>query len=197
MMFLLQCDKTCYSISLYTITAITPSRFFRCLLSQRCFWIFPSLFLMRWSRCSCFFSWLCVYFYSREVLVDTLVPLCDNLLQAYRKKNPQKGAPKTSESIQDGRNSPDLISGNIDSPTGTSSKYQQKKAKKQAKKQAKVIHWIQMWIFVLPLLFNNLLYKNKYKIFAVFLASKTAAEVWNKNDFRQSDITKQRKWWPK
>lgn len=43
-----------------------------------------------------------------------------------------------SESSQDGRNSPVLTNGTDDIPTGTGSKYQQKKAKKQAKKQAKV-----------------------------------------------------------
>uniref|UniRef100_A0A3B5L9I4 Ubiquitin carboxyl-terminal hydrolase n=1 Tax=Xiphophorus couchianus TaxID=32473 RepID=A0A3B5L9I4_9TELE len=63
--------------------------------------------------------------------------VCDNLLQAYRKKNPKKVFPRTSESSQDERNGSDLISRNDDSTTGASSKYQQKKAKKQAKKQAK------------------------------------------------------------
>lgn len=66
--------------------------------------------------------------------------VCDNLLQAYRKKNPKKVFPRTSESSQDERNGSDLISRNDDSTTGASSKYQQKKAKKQAKKQAKVFH---------------------------------------------------------
>lgn len=69
-----------------------------------------------------------------EMFLDLSLPVSD---EAYRKKNPKKGAPKTSESSQDGRTSPDLISGNDDAPTGTGSKYQQKKAKKQAKKQAK------------------------------------------------------------
>ncbi|KAM4743372.1 ubiquitin carboxyl-terminal hydrolase 16 isoform 1-T2 [Anableps anableps] len=69
-----------------------------------------------------------------EMFLDLSLPVSD---ETYRKKNPRKGIPKTSESSQDGRNSPDLISGNDDAPTGGSSKYQQKKAKKQAKKQAK------------------------------------------------------------
>lgn len=60
------------------------------------------------------------------------------ILKAYRKKNQKKGVQRTSESSQDGRNSPALTNGNDDIPTGTGSKYQQKKAKKQAKKQAKV-----------------------------------------------------------
>uniref|UniRef100_A0A3Q2QD72 Ubiquitin carboxyl-terminal hydrolase 16 n=1 Tax=Fundulus heteroclitus TaxID=8078 RepID=A0A3Q2QD72_FUNHE len=68
-----------------------------------------------------------------EVFLDLSLPVSD---EAYKKKIPKKGVPKTSESSQDGRNSPGLTSGNDDTPTGAS-KYQQKKAKKQAKKQAK------------------------------------------------------------
>lgn len=75
-----------------------------------------------------------------EMFSLTCLCVCDNLLQAYRKKNPKKVFPRTSESSQDERNGSDLISGNGDSTTGGSSKYQQKKAKKQAKKQAKVFH---------------------------------------------------------
>lgn len=66
------------------------------------------------------------------------VPSCDNILQAYRKKNQKKAVHNTSGSSQDGRNSPALTNGNDDIPSMAGSKYQQKKAKKQAKKQAKV-----------------------------------------------------------
>lgn len=67
------------------------------------------------------------------------VPSCYHILQAYRKKNQKKVVQKsTSESSQDGRNSPALTNGVDDIPTVAGSKYQQKKAKKQAKKQAKV-----------------------------------------------------------
>uniref|UniRef100_A0A8C4IEP1 Ubiquitin carboxyl-terminal hydrolase 16 n=1 Tax=Dicentrarchus labrax TaxID=13489 RepID=A0A8C4IEP1_DICLA len=65
-----------------------------------------------------------------EMFLDLSLPVSD---EAYRKKN-QKKVQNTSESSQDGRNSPALTNGNDDIPT---SKYQQKKAKKQAKKQAK------------------------------------------------------------
>lgn len=68
------------------------------------------------------------------------VPSYDHILQAYRKKNQKKVVQSTSESSQDGRNSPALTNGNDDIPSGAGSKYQQKKAKKQAKKQAKVPH---------------------------------------------------------
>uniref|UniRef100_A0A4W6E0X3 Ubiquitin carboxyl-terminal hydrolase n=1 Tax=Lates calcarifer TaxID=8187 RepID=A0A4W6E0X3_LATCA len=70
-----------------------------------------------------------------EMFLDLSLPVSD---EAYRKKNQKKGVQRTSESSQDGRNSPALTNGNDDIPTGTGSKYQQKKAKKQAKKQAKV-----------------------------------------------------------
>ncbi|XP_047449771.1 ubiquitin carboxyl-terminal hydrolase 16 [Mugil cephalus] len=69
-----------------------------------------------------------------EMFLDLSLPVSD---EAYRKKNQKKMVQKTSESSEDGRNSPALTSGNEDVPTGTGSKYQQKKAKKQAKKQAK------------------------------------------------------------
>ncbi|XP_032400961.1 LOW QUALITY PROTEIN: ubiquitin carboxyl-terminal hydrolase 16 [Xiphophorus hellerii] len=69
-----------------------------------------------------------------EMFLDLSLPVSD---EAYRKKNPKKVFPRTSESSQDERNGSDLISRNDDSTTGGSSKYQQKKAKKQAKKQAK------------------------------------------------------------
>ncbi|KAM7412762.1 hypothetical protein PAMA_020237 [Pampus argenteus] len=67
-----------------------------------------------------------------EMFLDLSLPVSD---EAYRKKNQKKVVPKTSDSSQDGRDSPVLTNGNDDVPTG--SKYQQKKAKKQAKKQAK------------------------------------------------------------
>ncbi|XP_039986153.1 ubiquitin carboxyl-terminal hydrolase 16 isoform X2 [Xiphias gladius] len=63
--------------------------------------------------------------------------MCQQCKTAYRKKNQKKRVQKTSESSQDGRNSPALTNGNDDIPTGAGSKYQQKKAKKHAKKQAK------------------------------------------------------------
>lgn len=66
------------------------------------------------------------------------MPSCNHILQAYRKKNPKKGAQNTSEFSKGGRSSPALTNGNDDIPSTTGSKYQQKKAKKQAKKQAKV-----------------------------------------------------------
>ncbi|XP_044058335.1 ubiquitin carboxyl-terminal hydrolase 16 [Siniperca chuatsi] len=69
-----------------------------------------------------------------EMFLDLSLPVSD---EAYRKKNQKKGVQNTSESRQDGRNSPALTNGNNDIPSGASSKYQQKKAKKQAKKQAK------------------------------------------------------------
>ncbi|XP_042343295.1 ubiquitin carboxyl-terminal hydrolase 16 [Plectropomus leopardus] len=69
-----------------------------------------------------------------EMFLDLSLPVSD---EAYRKKNPKKVVQKTSDSNQDGRNSPALTNGNDDIPTGSGSKYQQKKAKKQAKKQAK------------------------------------------------------------
>lgn len=69
-----------------------------------------------------------------EMFLDLSLPVSD---EAYRKKNQKKGTQKATESSQDGRNSPALTNGNDDIPTGTGSKYQQKKAKKQAKKQAK------------------------------------------------------------
>ncbi|XP_049915540.1 ubiquitin carboxyl-terminal hydrolase 16 [Epinephelus moara] len=69
-----------------------------------------------------------------EMFLDLSLPVSD---EAYRKKNQKKAVQKTSESSQEGRNSPALTNRNDDMPTGSSSKYQQKKAKKQAKKQAK------------------------------------------------------------
>ncbi|XP_078101870.1 ubiquitin carboxyl-terminal hydrolase 16 isoform X1 [Sander vitreus] len=69
-----------------------------------------------------------------EMFLDLSLPVSD---EAFRKKNQKKSVQNTSESSQDGRNSPALTNGNDDIPTGSSSKYQQKKAKKQAKKQAK------------------------------------------------------------
>uniref|UniRef100_A0A3P9JQN2 Ubiquitin carboxyl-terminal hydrolase 16 n=1 Tax=Oryzias latipes TaxID=8090 RepID=A0A3P9JQN2_ORYLA len=69
-----------------------------------------------------------------EMFLDLSLPVVD---EAYRKKNQRKGAQKSSESSQDGRNSPPSVSRNDDIPIAGTSKYQQKKAKKQAKKQAK------------------------------------------------------------
>ncbi|XP_076590605.1 ubiquitin carboxyl-terminal hydrolase 16 [Chaetodon auriga] len=69
-----------------------------------------------------------------EMFLDLSLPVAD---EAYRKKNQKKGVRNTSESSQDGRNSPALTNGNDDIPSMAGSKYQQKKAKKQAKKQAK------------------------------------------------------------
>uniref|UniRef100_A0A3Q2DYB0 USP domain-containing protein n=1 Tax=Cyprinodon variegatus TaxID=28743 RepID=A0A3Q2DYB0_CYPVA len=69
-----------------------------------------------------------------EMFLDLSLPVSDEVKE---KKNPKKGNPKTSESSQDGRESPDLTKGNEDTSIGSGSKYQQKKAKKQAKKQAK------------------------------------------------------------
>lgn len=67
-----------------------------------------------------------------EMFLDLSLPVAD---EAYRKKNPKKNVQKSSDTSQEGRNSPG--SGNDDLPSGPGSKYQQKKAKKQAKKQAK------------------------------------------------------------
>uniref|UniRef100_A0A8D3EAF2 Ubiquitin carboxyl-terminal hydrolase 16 n=1 Tax=Scophthalmus maximus TaxID=52904 RepID=A0A8D3EAF2_SCOMX len=69
-----------------------------------------------------------------EMFLDLSLPVSD---EAYRKKNQKKVVQKTSESSQDGRNSPALTNGEDDDTSGSGSKYQQKKAKKQAKKQAK------------------------------------------------------------
>ncbi|XP_053176608.1 ubiquitin carboxyl-terminal hydrolase 16 [Scomber japonicus] len=69
-----------------------------------------------------------------EMFLDLSLPVSE---EAYRKKNQKKVSPKTSDSNQDDRDSPALTNGNDDIPSGTGSKYQQKKAKKQAKKQAK------------------------------------------------------------
>ncbi|XP_068441055.1 ubiquitin carboxyl-terminal hydrolase 16 isoform X2 [Clinocottus analis] len=69
-----------------------------------------------------------------EMFLDLSLPVSD---EAYRKKNLKKAVRNTSESSQDDENSPALTNGNDDIPTGSGSKYQQKKAKKQAKKQAK------------------------------------------------------------
>ncbi|KAI4815571.1 hypothetical protein KUCAC02_005713 [Chaenocephalus aceratus] len=69
-----------------------------------------------------------------EMFLDLSLPVSD---EAYRKKKQKKEVQRTSESSQDGRNSPALTNGNDDIPEGSGSKYQQKKAKKQAKKQAK------------------------------------------------------------
>ncbi|KAL6115838.1 usp16 [Pungitius sinensis] len=69
-----------------------------------------------------------------EMFLDLSLPVSD---EAYRKKNQKKAVQSTSESSQDERNSPALTNGNSDLPSGSGSKYQQKKAKKQAKKQAK------------------------------------------------------------
>ncbi|XP_010790509.1 ubiquitin carboxyl-terminal hydrolase 16 isoform X1 [Notothenia coriiceps] len=69
-----------------------------------------------------------------EMFLDLSLPVSD---EAYRKKKQKKEVQRTSESSQDGRNSPVLTNGKDDIPEGSGSKYQQKKAKKQAKKQAK------------------------------------------------------------
>ncbi|XP_056297292.1 ubiquitin carboxyl-terminal hydrolase 16 [Pseudoliparis swirei] len=69
-----------------------------------------------------------------EMFLDLSLPVFD---EAYRKKNQKKAVQNTSESSQDGGNSPALTNGNDDISSGSGSKYQQKKAKKQAKKQAK------------------------------------------------------------
>ncbi|XP_026799189.3 ubiquitin carboxyl-terminal hydrolase 16 isoform X2 [Pangasianodon hypophthalmus] len=69
-----------------------------------------------------------------EVFLDLSLPVAD---EAYRKKK-GGGQQKKSESLESGRSvETPLTNGNEDMPTGTGSKYQQKKAKKQAKKQAK------------------------------------------------------------
>ncbi|XP_037630942.1 ubiquitin carboxyl-terminal hydrolase 16 [Sebastes umbrosus] len=69
-----------------------------------------------------------------EMFLDLSLPVSD---ETYRKKNQKKAVQNTSESSQDDRDSPALTNGKDDIPTGSGSKYQQKKAKKQAKKQAK------------------------------------------------------------
>ncbi|KAM9469203.1 ubiquitin carboxyl-terminal hydrolase 16 isoform 1-T1 [Clarias gariepinus] len=69
-----------------------------------------------------------------EMFLDLSLPVAD---EAYKKKK-GGGQQKKSESIESGRSfETPLTNGNEDMPTGTGSKYQQKKAKKQAKKQAK------------------------------------------------------------
>ncbi|XP_028856672.1 ubiquitin carboxyl-terminal hydrolase 16 [Denticeps clupeoides] len=69
-----------------------------------------------------------------EMFLDLSLPVSD---EAYKKKNQKKVIQKNSFS-SDGRGSPvSLANEKDDIPTGTGSKYQQKKAKKQAKKQAK------------------------------------------------------------
>ncbi|XP_026082743.1 ubiquitin carboxyl-terminal hydrolase 16-like isoform X1 [Carassius auratus] len=71
-----------------------------------------------------------------EMFLDLSLPVAD---EAYRKKN-QKKVTQYHSSVsddRDGENTASLANGNEDMPTGTGSKYQQKKAKKQAKKQAK------------------------------------------------------------
>ncbi|XP_034723987.1 ubiquitin carboxyl-terminal hydrolase 16 [Etheostoma cragini] len=69
-----------------------------------------------------------------EMFLDLSLPVSD---EAFRKKNQKKSVHNTSESSQEGRTSPALTKRIDYIPTGSSSKYQQKKAKKQAKKQAK------------------------------------------------------------
>ncbi|XP_076001995.1 ubiquitin carboxyl-terminal hydrolase 16 [Genypterus blacodes] len=70
-----------------------------------------------------------------EMFLDLSLPVSD---EAYRKKPQKKAFQKSSDPSQEGRNSPALTNGGEDvAPSGTGSKYQQKKAKKQAKKQAK------------------------------------------------------------
>ncbi|RXN03625.1 ubiquitin carboxyl-terminal hydrolase 16-like isoform X1 [Labeo rohita] len=69
-----------------------------------------------------------------EMFLDLSLPVAD---EAYRKKNQKKVAQHRSSVSDDGENTTSLTNGNEDMPTGTGSKYQQKKAKKQAKKQAK------------------------------------------------------------
>ncbi|TNN75107.1 Ubiquitin carboxyl-terminal hydrolase 16 [Liparis tanakae] len=74
---------------------------------------------------------------SQELLRYLLDGMRAEEIKAYRKKNQKKTVQKTSESSQDGGNSPPLTNGNDDISSEYGSKYQQKKAKKQAKKQAK------------------------------------------------------------
>ncbi|XP_058601567.1 ubiquitin carboxyl-terminal hydrolase 16 isoform X1 [Onychostoma macrolepis] len=71
-----------------------------------------------------------------EMFLDLSLPVAD---EAYRKKNQKKVTQYRSSVSDDGdkENTTSLTNGNEDMPTGTGSKYQQKKAKKQAKKQAK------------------------------------------------------------
>ncbi|XP_066522842.1 ubiquitin carboxyl-terminal hydrolase 16 isoform X2 [Hoplias malabaricus] len=81
-----------------------------------------------------------------EVFLDLSLPVAD---EAYRKKNQKKAIQQKSSVSEENRRgsgrgsgSP-VINGDGDMPTGTGSKYQQKKAKKQAKKQAKNQKWQQ------------------------------------------------------
>ncbi|XP_018973103.2 ubiquitin carboxyl-terminal hydrolase 16-like [Cyprinus carpio] len=71
-----------------------------------------------------------------EMFLDLSLPVAD---EAYRKKNQKKVTQHRISVSDDGdrENTASLANGNEDMPTGTGSKYQQKKAKKQAKKQAK------------------------------------------------------------
>ncbi|XP_016317839.1 LOW QUALITY PROTEIN: ubiquitin carboxyl-terminal hydrolase 16-like [Sinocyclocheilus anshuiensis] len=71
-----------------------------------------------------------------EMFLDLSLPVAD---EAYGKKNQKKATQYRSSVSDDGdrENTASLANGNEDMPTGTGSKYQQKKAKKQAKKQAK------------------------------------------------------------
>ncbi|XP_052433173.1 ubiquitin carboxyl-terminal hydrolase 16-like isoform X1 [Carassius gibelio] len=71
-----------------------------------------------------------------EMFLDLSLPVAD---EAHRKKNQKKVTQYRSSVSDDGdrENTASLANGNEDMPTGTGSKYQQKKAKKQAKKQAK------------------------------------------------------------
>ncbi|XP_016414513.1 ubiquitin carboxyl-terminal hydrolase 16-like isoform X2 [Sinocyclocheilus rhinocerous] len=71
-----------------------------------------------------------------EMFLDLSLPVAD---EAYRKKNQKKVTQYRSSVSDDGdrENTASLANGNEDMPSGTGSKYQQKKAKKQAKKQAK------------------------------------------------------------
>ncbi|XP_016128381.1 ubiquitin carboxyl-terminal hydrolase 16 [Sinocyclocheilus grahami] len=70
-----------------------------------------------------------------EMFLDLSLPVAD---EAYRKKN-QKKVTQYRSSVSDGdrEKTASLANGNEGMPTGTGSKYQQKKAKKQAKKQTK------------------------------------------------------------
>ncbi|XP_051521534.1 ubiquitin carboxyl-terminal hydrolase 16-like isoform X2 [Myxocyprinus asiaticus] len=71
-----------------------------------------------------------------EIFLDLSLPVAD---EAYRKKNQKKVIQHRSNVREDGDQdtTTSLANGNKDMPTGTGSKYQQKKSKKQAKKQAK------------------------------------------------------------
>ncbi|NP_001139569.1 ubiquitin carboxyl-terminal hydrolase 16 isoform X1 [Danio rerio] len=70
-----------------------------------------------------------------EMFLDLSLPVAD---EAYRKKNQKKAVQHRHSVSDDGdQDTSSLANGNEDMPTGTGSKYQQKKAKKQAKKQAK------------------------------------------------------------